>query len=115
MPNTQSFPRHPRPFGARLGPCAAAVALLCASTAAGSFEIDTGNPDLAVRFDNTVRANYGVRAESRDSKIKNSAVADEGDYLFDKGDSVAKRLDLLSEIDLVYRKRFGARVSGAAP
>ena len=113
MPNTKSSPRHPRPFGPYLAPCAAAVALLCAGTAARAFEIDTGNPDLAVRFDNTVRANYGVRVESRDSKIANSAVADEGDALFDDGDSVAKRLDLLSELDVVYKKRFGARVSGA--
>ena len=113
MPNTKSSPRQHRPFGPYLAPCAAAVALLCAGTAARAFEIDTGNPDLAVRFDNTVRANYGVRVESRDSKIANSAVADEGDALFDDGDSVAKRLDLLSELDVVYKKRFGARVSGA--
>ena len=57
--------------------------------------------------------NYGVRVESRDSKIGNSALADEGDYSFDKGDAVAKRIDLLSEFDLVYKKRYGLRVSGA--
>ena len=112
MPNTTSF--LPHLLGPKLAPCAAAVALLCSGTAAWSFEVNTGNDDLSVRWDNTVRANYGVRVESRDSKIANSAVADEGDYSFDAGDSVAKRLDLLSELDVVWKKRFGARVSGAA-
>jgi len=81
---------------------------------ASAFDIDAGNPDLAIRFDNTVRLNYGIRVESRDSKIGNSALADEGDYSFDNGDAIAKRIDLLSEFDLVYKKRFGVRVSGAA-
>jgi hypothetical protein len=91
---------------------ALAAALLCA-TAAQAFEFDTGNPDLTVRWDNTLRLNYGVRVEGRDQKIGNSALADEGDYSFDRGDAVAKRLDVLSELDIVYRKNFGARVSAA--
>jgi hypothetical protein len=81
---------------------------------AHAFDINTGNPDFAIRFDNTVRANYGVRVESRDSKIGNYVLADEGDYSFDNGQAVAKRIDLLSEFDLVYKKRYGLRLSGAA-
>src|SRR4029077_10413831 len=38
----------------------------------------------------------------------------EGTYSFNNGDVVAKRVDLLSEFDIVYMKRFGARVSGTA-
>lgn len=91
---------------------ALAAALLCVATAQ-AFEIDTGNPDLAVRWDNTVRFNYAVRTEGRDSKIGNSVLADEGDYRFDRGDAVAERLDLLSELDVVYRKRYGLRLSAA--
>jgi hypothetical protein len=99
----------------RLSPLA--LALLAAS--ANAFEIDVGNPDLVVRWDNTIRGNYASRVESRDAKIGNAAisgarVADEGDYLFDKGEAVAKRLDLLSELDVVFQKRYGFRVSGAA-
>ena len=83
-------------------------------SAVQAFEIDTGNPDLAIRWDNTVRMNLGARVESRDSKIGNSALSDEGTYSFDKGDFVAKRFDLLSEFDVIYKKRFGARVSATA-
>jgi hypothetical protein len=72
------------------------------------------NSDLSVRWDNTVRLNYGQRVEGRDSKIGNSALADEGTFSFDRNDAVAQRVDLLTELDVVYRKRYGARVSGAA-
>jgi hypothetical protein len=95
---------------------AAAVAAACAATMAPSaqaFEFDTGNPDLSIRWDNTVRYNYGVRVENRDSKIGNTVIADEGTYSFDRGDTVASRFDVLTEIDVVYMKRFGARLSAA--
>jgi len=107
--------QHPSACLARRHPVAAA-ALLMAMLAGGAqaFEIDAGNPDLSIRFDNTLRLNYAQRVEGRDSKIGNSAVADEGTWSFDKGEAVAKRIDLLSEFDLVYKKRFGARVSATA-
>ena len=108
-------PSHRRPaprFAPRALPTAIAAALLLGGTAQ-AFEIDTGNPDLSLRWDNTVRYNLASRIESRDSKIGNSALSDEGDFLFDRGDIVSNRLDLLSELDLVYKKRYGFRVSGA--
>jgi hypothetical protein len=80
---------------------------------ANAFEVTTGNPDLSVRWDNTVRVNLARRVEGRDPKIGNSPLADEGDYSFDQGDAVAKRIDLLTELDLVYKKRYGARLSAA--
>ena len=95
-----------------LAPLGLAAALLAAAPAR-AVELPTGNPDLSIRWDNTLRLNLGVRVESRDPKIANTAIADEGDYSFGPGDFVAKRLDLLSEFDVVYRKRFGARVSAA--
>jgi len=104
--------RPKRPFA--LSTLALAATLALGAGEAGAFDIDAGNPDLAIRFDNTVRLNYGVRVESRDSKIGNSVLADEGDYSFDNGQAVAKRIDLLSEFDIVYKKRYGMRVSGAA-
>ena len=96
----------------RLATLAAALAVALPGVAP-AFEVPTDIPELAIRFDNTVRANYGLRVESRDSKIGNSALSDEGDYSVDRGHAVAERIDLLSELDLVYRKRYGLRVSGA--
>lgn len=94
--------------------CAIAAVLALAAGGAQAIEIDTGSPDLQVRWDNTVRLNLASRVESRDAKIGNSAIADEGTYSFDKGDLITKRFDLLSEFDVVYKKRFGARVSATA-
>ena len=93
---------------------AVAAMAACSLPPVRAAEIDTGNADLAVRWDNTVRANYARRVEGRDNKVGNDPKADEGDYIFDKGQAVAKRLDLLSELDVVYQKRYGFRVSGAA-
>lgn len=93
---------------------AAAAALALLGNAAQAIEFSTGNPDLAIRWDNTIRLNLAQRVEARDDKIGNSALADEGTYSFDKGDFVAKRFDLLSEFDVVYQKRFGARLSATA-
>jgi hypothetical protein len=73
---------------ARTGVAAAALWALCGAPA-HAFEIDSGNPDLAIRWDNTVRANLAARVESRDNKIGNSALSDEGDYSFDNRDLVA--------------------------
>jgi Protein of unknown function (DUF1302) len=113
---TRQSPRHRsdtrRAFA--LSTLAVAAVLALSAGTAHAFDIDSGNPDFAIRFDNTVRANYAVRVESRDPKIGNSALADEGDYSFDNGQAVAKRIDLLSEFDLVYKKRYGLRLSGAA-
>ena len=104
-----------RPGLGRLRPHALALAAsLCLGGTAQALEFDTGNPDLTVRWDNTPRLNYAVRVEARDPKIGNSPIADEGTYSFDKGDAVAQRLDLLSELDVVYQNRLGLRVSAAA-
>ena len=81
---------------------------------AGAAEINTGNPDIALRWDNTVRYNIAVRAEGKDPKIANAPNSDESDNKFDRGDVVNNRLDLLSELDLVYKSRMGLRVSAAA-
>ncbi|MDM0110826.1 DUF1302 domain-containing protein [Variovorax sp. J22R133] len=96
-----------------LAAVAAAVALVTLASGASAFELETGNPDLSVRWDNTVRYNYANRVEERDSKIGNSAVSDEGTYSFNKGQTVSNRLDLLTEFDIAYKKRYGGRVSAA--
>ena len=88
----------------------AVAAALALPAAAGAFEFDTGNEDLSIRFDNTVRANVSVRAESQDDAILANPNFDDGDRNFDSG-SVFTRLDLLSEFDVVWKRSLGFRVS----
>ena len=92
---------------------AAVVMALGGMNAAQAMEFDTGNPDVEVRWDNTVRVNLGIRTNER-SNISNNTNHDEGEYRFDSGDTVTSRVDLLSEVDVVYKKKYGFRISGAA-
>ena len=59
------FPRQRADTGSAFSHSTLALAALLALSAGGAhaFDIDSGNPDLAIRFDNTVRANFGVRVE----------------------------------------------------
>ena len=99
---------------ARCAATAAVASLLAAAGTAPAFDIDTGNPDIVMRWDNTVRYNLGVRAQSQDDKILGSPNYDDGDRNFSNGSLVTNRLDLLSEFDFVWQKKYGFRVSGAA-
>lgn len=103
------------PAGRQCAPTriAAAAAAVCLTMSAQAFEIDTGNADLKLRWDNTLRYNIAMRVESKDPKIANAPNSDESDNKFDRGDVVNNRLDLLSELDLVYQNRMGLRVSAA--
>ena len=106
--------RLPSPRTALATAAAAAAAALLAAAPAQAFEFDTGNPDLTVRWDNTPRVNLGWRVDKRDELIGNNQLYDEGTYSFDRGDLVAGRLDWFSELDVIWQKRFGARVSAQA-
>ena len=77
-------------------------------------EFETANPDLKLRWDNTLRYNLGVRAEGRERALANNATYDESDSRFDRGDAVTNRLDLMSEFELAYQQYHGFRVSAAA-
>ncbi|PTQ73181.1 DUF1302 domain-containing protein [Pseudomonas sp. GV071] len=93
----------------------ATAMLLAAVPAVQAVEVDTGNPDLSLRFDNTVKYNYGVRTESADSRMLGTPNNNDGDYNFRKaGTNITNRLDLLTELDVVYQNRMGFRVSGAS-
>ena len=107
----------PKPrAGTRLTPVSSAVLALLALAASpvGAFEVDAGNPDYEIRFDNTLRYSLGMRAQSQSAAILGNPNNDDGDRNFSNGKLVANRLDLLSEFDLVYKKQYGLRVSGAA-
>ena len=81
---------------------------------AGAVELFQNNQDWIIRFDNTVKLNYSQRMESPESNILQTANYNDGNFHFDKGSSVTKRVDLLTEFDVVYRDKFGLRVSAAS-
>jgi len=91
----------------------AILAVLAQAGTAHAFDIDTGNPDIAMRWDNTIRYNLGVRAQGQDPNILASPNFDDGDRNFSNGSIVTNRLDVLSEFDFIYQRKHGFRVSGA--
>lgn len=113
MPRT-----HTRPRATLL-----ATAALLAS-GAQAFEIDTGNPDLKLRWDTTLRYSAAARLADRSPGLSvtrfgptgvvgaNNINQDDGNNNFARG-LVSSRLDLLSELDASYGS-FGARISAAA-
>lgn len=91
----------------------ALAAVLGISGSAGAFEIQTGNDDLVIHWDNTFRYTLAQRLKGQDQDIVGSVNNDDGDRNFDVG-LVSSRLDLLSEADVVYKNDYGVRVSAAA-
>lgn len=78
---------------------------------AGAFEIDTGDSDVRLRWDNTLKYNAAWRVKDRDSKLVSTVNQDDSDRNFNKG-LISNRLNILSEFDARYNN-FGARVSAA--
>lgn len=105
--------KHPR-LSTLATAVAGTIAVLAAAASAQAAEFDSGNPDLKIRWDNTVRYNLSRRMEGIDPLIGNNSTTHESDNKFSKGSIVNNRVDLLSEFDLVYKGNMGARVSGAA-
>ncbi|WP_374438242.1 DUF1302 domain-containing protein [Pseudomonas panipatensis] len=110
----RAHPRHV--LGSARHPLALALAALVSGMPlAQAFEFDTGNPDLRVRWDNTLKYSAAWRTDGQSSKLTEGQTAlnlDDGDRNFNKG-LISNRVDLLSEMDLNYQN-VGARVSGAA-
>lgn len=98
------------------GACSIAVALasiMALHTDVGAFEIPTGNEDVKINLDNTLRYTLGQRMRGQNKDILNSPQNDDGDRNFDVG-IVSSRLDLLTEFDVIYKKNYGIRLSGAS-
>ncbi|WP_397447974.1 DUF1302 domain-containing protein [Pseudomonas sp. NA-150] len=91
-------------------------AILAASMpTAHAFELDTGNPDWSVRFDNTIKYNYGVRTENADKRMLGTPNNNDGDYNFRRaGTNITNRVDLLTELDVVNQGKQGFRISTAS-
>lgn len=118
MPALHSIRRRTAP---RPGAIAVAASLLCGMAGpASAVEFDTGNPDLKLRWDNTVKYSAAARVSGRSEALvtddpavnQNTINLDDGDRNFGRG-LISNRLDLLSELDLNFKGRFGARVSAA--
>lgn len=116
MEKSRSMPRQNALMRRR--PLANVVALLFAGTIAPSvlaMEIDVGNPDIKVRFDNTVKYSTAFRLRDQSPALSSCATClnqNDGNNNFNKG-LVSNRVDLLSEFDITSQS-FGARISGAA-
>ena len=100
--------------GSPFRPTALACALLACTTPVHAFKIDTGDSELKLRWDNTVKysASYRLEGQSPGLNTADDINQDDGDNNFDKG-LVSNRLDIFSEFDASYGN-FGARISAAA-
>jgi hypothetical protein len=93
--------------------------MLGAAAQANAFQFNTGS-DWNVRWDNTVKFNYMIRAEDIKEDIvgpkggATALIADDSDLGWDQWDTVSTRFDLLSELDVVWKDKAGFRISGAA-
>ncbi|MGJ7542441.1 DUF1302 domain-containing protein [Variovorax sp. LT1R16] len=90
----------------------AAASCVCASNAL-AFEFETGNPDLSARWDNTLKYSAAARVKGQSSGLTSLPNTDDGNRNFSKG-LISNRVDLLSELDVVYAKRYGLRLSAAS-
>lgn len=103
-----------------ISPWYASVAALfvCASGCSDAADLNTGNDDLKVRFDNTVKYSTAYRLKKSSNTLVNPAVnssnvnLDDGDRNFSRG-LVSNRLDWLGELDVNWKQSFGFRVSAA--
>lgn len=93
----------------------ASTILAASLPTAHAFELDTGNPDWSVRFDNTVKYNYGLRTENADKRMLGTPNNNDGDYNFRKaGTNITDRVDLLTELDVVNQGNKGFRISATS-
>lgn len=97
---------------------AAALAGLTAGGSASAFQIDSGNPDLRLSWDNTFKYSAAWRLAKPDSNIADNSLGpqantNDGDLNFGRG-LISNRVDLLSEFDLRFKHDYGLRLSGAA-
>ncbi|WP_079437468.1 DUF1302 domain-containing protein [Zoogloea sp. LCSB751] len=103
---------------ARLHLATALALTLLGSGGAGAVAFDTGNPDVALSWDNTVKYSAAFRVRGANGSVADNSIGpqantNDGDLNFGKG-LISNRLDLLSELELRYKKDFGFRLSGAA-
>ena len=92
---------------------AAMAAIFAVARPAAAFDTDFGGSDFKVRWDNTLRANLGVRTTSPDSLLSANPAFTAGENSFGRGGISTSRLDVLSELDGSWQDQFGVRGSFA--
>lgn len=95
-----------------------ALTAMAMCTSANAMTIDSGNRDVRMSWNNTVKYSAAWRLEDQDPGVADSTIGvqantNDGDLNFDKG-LISNRLDLLSEFNFNYKRRYGFRLSGAA-
>jgi hypothetical protein len=91
------------------------VAFACCAHVAQAFEFDTGESDLKMRWDNTIKYSTIDRLQDPSPTqlaAYNPGPAGDGDRNFSKG-IASRRIDLLSEFDIT-KNNSGARISAEA-
>lgn len=101
------------PLRRRLLPLIAA--LQCGfSLSAVAFEWEGADGELKLRWDNSVKLSAAQRLRNPLPELIANPNQDDGNRNFGSKGLVSNRIDLLSDLDVVYQRRFGLRVSGAA-
>ncbi len=88
------------------------LALIFTGSPATAFQLDLGS-DWSGNFDNTLKYSSAFRLAHQDNKLLASPQNDDGNRNFDTG-FVSNRFDILSELDIAYKRSFGIRFSAAA-
>jgi hypothetical protein len=90
------------------------VVLLLGAWSSADAAVLISEEDVNLRWDNTIRYNYGVRMRSPHGCFLTPGSLgpnfDDGDRNFSKG-TITNRLDIISEMDLVFKRDYGIRVS----
>ncbi len=105
-------------------------ALTLISTQAGAFEFKNAPDDFEIRWDNSFKFNLMSRVAKQDRDVYTPQgeehggegrsngwwIADDSDLSVDRSGLglVSTRLDVVSELDIVWKQDFGFRISGAA-
>lgn len=94
-------------------PVALAAAAALSAASAGAVNIDTGHPELSLRWDTTLKYSLASRLTGPRAALIADPNADDGDRNFSKG-LISNRADLFTEVDAVWQGGWGARLSAAA-
>ena len=93
--------------------------LTAISSQAVAFEFSNTPEDLKIRWDNTVKFNVVSRVNKADDQVTQRStgfwLADDADLSVDRSSLglVSTRLDVLSEMDIIWRRDFGMRIGGS--
>lgn len=86
---------------------------MVAGPSAHAVMIDTGNPDLTINWTTEFRLGLGWRTENIDGALGDDPGMHQSDYVAQSGDMWKRRLDVVTEMDVVYKYDYGVRISAA--